>query len=108
MKTLLGILTSLCSAVSLSAALGVGDTYQQVIKEKGQPGGKMEGGGMLILQYPDETVKLRDGRVVSIDASVRRSGGAVAAPAAPAPASRSVDSIPAKEASNERVTWTTD
>jgi thiol-disulfide isomerase/thioredoxin len=65
--------------------IGVGDTLDQVIAEKGKPGGRIEGGGAQILQYPDVTVRLREGRVVSVEPAPKRATAPVAAPVATTP-----------------------
>ncbi len=49
-----------------ASALSVGDTYQQVTAEKGEPRSKMVAGSLQILNYPDLTIKLRDNTVVSL------------------------------------------
>lgn len=54
-----------CACVRLEAT-SVGDTYDQVLKEKGDPRSSMEAGSTRVLSYPDATIKVRDGRVVSI------------------------------------------
>ena len=81
MKWLLCILVSLGSAGSaLSSA--VGDTYDQVIAEKGKPTSHIEAGVMQILKYPDATIKLKDNVVVSIrpPEPVSQASGVPAAP----------------------------
>ncbi len=47
-------------------ATNVGDTYQQVLTEKGNPKSQMEAGAMRMLTYPDSVIKLKDDVVVSI------------------------------------------
>jgi hypothetical protein len=51
-----------------AAAYGsnVGDTYQQVVAEKGTPKSQIEAGTLQILNYTDATVRLRNGIVVSV------------------------------------------
>jgi thiol-disulfide isomerase/thioredoxin len=53
------------SAASAFAA-AVGDSYTQVITEKGKPLGVTEAGPVMILTYPDAIIKLKDAAVVSI------------------------------------------
>jgi hypothetical protein len=57
-----------CALLLSGGALGssIGDSYQKVIADKGQPAGKMEAGDILILRYSDCAIKLKDGVVVSI------------------------------------------
>jgi thiol-disulfide isomerase/thioredoxin len=52
-------------------AVTEGDTYDQVITEKGKPANKLESGARMILTYPDMTIKLEAGKVVSIKGSVK-------------------------------------
>jgi len=53
---------------SVAAALGssVGDTYQQVIAENGNPKSQVAAGAVRILNYSDVTIKIRDNVVVSV------------------------------------------
>ncbi len=78
-----------CLVVSASAALGssVGDTYDQVVKEKGEPKSRIEAGAMRVLTYPDAVIKLKDNVVVSLRtiAAPRKDSVAPAAAAAAAP-----------------------
>lgn len=59
----------LAAAVASGSAAKIGDTYDQVIAEKGQPSGKIEGGGIVLLRYPDATFRLKGGVVVAIRSS---------------------------------------
>lgn len=47
-------------------AVQEGDTYEQVLAEKGPPAGKMEAGVTTLLNYPDASIKIQDGRVVAV------------------------------------------
>ena len=47
-------------------AVEMGNTYEKVVDEMGVPVSKMEVGGASTLNYPDSTIVLRDGAVVSI------------------------------------------
>jgi S1-C subfamily serine protease len=64
---------SLSIAIGVLAATGglmaveIGDTRQSVVAEKGTPAGQMAAGNLEVLRFADLTVKLRDGKVVSID-----------------------------------------
>jgi len=49
-------------------AVEAGQTYEQVVAELGAPPSKMEMGGTLILAYPETSVKLREGKVISVTA----------------------------------------
>lgn len=53
-------------------AVEVGDSYDQVIAEKGQPSGTIKGGAMVVLQYPDATIRVNDGVVVSVKAAAAK------------------------------------
>ena len=59
MKWLFLTLFSLGAAGSALSAV-VGETYDQVIAEKGKPTSFVEAGSMQILSYPDATIKLKD------------------------------------------------
>jgi protein disulfide-isomerase len=52
---------------SAAFAAQVGDTYDQVLAEKGKPAGKMQAGPTLVLRYPDLVIKLKEGRVTAVD-----------------------------------------
>lgn len=92
-------------AVSLRAAVGIDDTYQQVIDEKGRPTGKMQAGDTMILRYSDETIKLKAGRVVSVEPV---KGGVASAPARneARPNARPADAPSAS--AGTKPSWTTD
>ncbi len=109
MKGLLCILASLgCAGTAFSSA--VGDTYDQVIAEKGMPASHIEGGALRILKYPDATIKLRDNIVVSIRPPERASqaGGALPAPRPVPAAMTATATIPEPFDPNARLTWSTD
>lgn len=75
----------LAMAIRGFSAVAVGDSYQQVIAEKGPPAGKMQAGAMQILRYADETIKLKEGRVVAIEPVVDRGPPAPVPKAPPKP-----------------------
>lgn len=77
----LAILGALAVLLPVQAAT-VGDTYAQVVAEKGEPAGKVEAGDVTILRYPDCTIKLKDQVVISVKAARAATS---AAPAAQAP-----------------------
>lgn len=58
----------LCFAatVSLSAEIKIGDSYAQVLQEKGLPVSKIETGNVHLLHYPDRTIKLENGIVTAV------------------------------------------
>jgi thiol-disulfide isomerase/thioredoxin len=97
-------------ALSLRAAIGVDTTYEQVIAEKGPPSGKMQAGENMVLRYADVTIRLRAGRVISIEAAKGASHAAgpsnapeIAPPKPESPAP--VKAEPARTA--EKGAWTT-
>jgi protein disulfide-isomerase len=55
----------LASAGSAYAAT-IGDTYAQVVAEKGPPVGTINAGSVQVLNYPDAVIKVTDGVVVSV------------------------------------------
>jgi hypothetical protein len=70
----------------------VGDTYAQLIAEKGDPKSQIQAGVVRILSYPDATIKLRDDIIVSIKVVAPE---AAAPPAAPAKAPSEAEQITA-------------
>lgn len=59
----------LWAALLLGAPAGAvndGDTYDQVIKQKGKPQSQIAAGTTQVLSYADSIIKLRDGVVVSV------------------------------------------
>lgn len=89
------------------SAVTTGDTYAQVIAEKGQPAGKLEAGGQQVLRYADLTVKLKDGRVTAVEVPAVRATTAAAAVAASAPAAAKSTTAPAKPAFTP-ASWSSD
>jgi hypothetical protein len=75
-----------CLVLPVAAALGssVGDTYDQVLKEKGEPKSQIEAGAVRVLTYPDAVIKLKDNVVVSIRATAAAPRKDSRAPAAAA------------------------
>ena len=67
-------------AAATAWGVGVGDTYPQVLAEKGTPNGSIVAGSLQVLNYPGLTIRLKDGVVVSVKAE------ADAPPVAPPPA----------------------
>jgi hypothetical protein len=66
-------------------ATRVGETYQQVLSERGHPSSEMAGGTIRVLYYPDGSVKLRNDVVVEVkvaantrEAAAASSGGSSA------------------------------
>ena len=91
-------------ALSLRAAIGVDSTYDQVIAEKGPPSGKMQAGDNMVLRYPDATIRLRSGRVVSVEAA-KNAPPAPSQPAAPPAASKT---MAAAKPAPGKAAWRTD
>ena len=102
----------LLSAGTIGSALScaVGDTYDQVIAEKGKPASHLEAGAVQILTYPDATIKLRNGIVVSL-MTPEPSPPAIGVPSIPHPSpAPSVAPITAPKANEplSKLSWTTD
>jgi hypothetical protein len=55
-------------AAATAWGVGVGDTYQQVLAEKGKPRSSIIAGSLSVLNYPGMTIRLKDGVVVSVKA----------------------------------------
>ena len=70
------------AAVCSMSAVELGDTYDQVIAEKGEPPAKLEAGQTLILNYADQRIKLKGGKVVNLDSKLPQAA-IVPEPAAP-------------------------
>jgi hypothetical protein len=75
-------LIALCLAGTAFGS-SVGDSYQKVIDDNGQPRNKLGSGAVMILTYPEFQLKLRNGVVVSVTATPPPSS----APSTPAPPS---------------------
>jgi hypothetical protein len=71
MKTLWGFSLLVIAQMPL-AAVQVGDTYEQVTIEKGLPPGRMGAGGVVILAYPDQTIRLLNNHVIRISGPPRQ------------------------------------
>jgi thiol-disulfide isomerase/thioredoxin len=109
MKWLYLTLFSLGAAGSALSAV-VGETYDQVIAEKGKPTSFVEAGSVQILSYPDATIKLKDNVVVSIKAP-EQSPTTRSAPAAPRPVTAPISvptAAPAPEVPAGNLAWNTD
>jgi len=98
MKTYLFFILSLI--VSTAGAVQIGDTYAQVIAEKGPPTTKLQAGETQILNYPDGRIKLKDGKVVQSNAKLPETLAA----AEPAPSAQPSSTGPTLPAG----VWTTD
>jgi len=71
------------ASAAVAFALEVGDSYDKVIAEKGQPRSQIDAGSVKVLNYADMTVKVRDGLVVSIKAAAAAPAQAAAPTRAP-------------------------
>ena len=67
-------------------AVQIGDTFDQVVAEKGNPDNKLQAGSTTILTYAGDTIKIKQGHVISMKAAghVEITGANVAAPVATA------------------------
>ena len=97
----------LCLAVtvSLPAELKIGDSYAQVLKEKGLPVSKIETGNVHLLNYPDRTIKLENGIVVALQAPTPSTPAIRPNPARTSTAKKQAASGPNAA---ENLTWQTD
>jgi protein disulfide-isomerase len=101
MKPRLGVVLLFALALSLHASVGIGDSYQQVIDQKGPPSGKMQAGETIVLRYQDATIKLKAGRVVAIEPGKNQvTGGTTPVDVRTAPATLA--------APKAKLSWTTD
>jgi thiol-disulfide isomerase/thioredoxin len=89
-----------------ASALGVtvGETYDQLVAEKGAPIGSMGAGSVRILNYPDAVIKVEGGIVVS----VRSPGKAQAVVSRTAAVPASFRPAPAPASGNGPAVWETD
>ncbi|MEO6004326.1 MAG: hypothetical protein ABIZ04_19455 [Opitutus sp.] len=89
--------------VASASAVQIGDTYEQVIAEKGTPKSQASAGGKRILNYPDGSVHVQNNAVVLIKLSSKapaRSDPAPSKPeekAAPETQKAPADPLPATE-----------
>lgn len=98
MKTSSRLLLLLLSLASGTAfATNVGDTYDQVIAEKGKPKSQIDAGSRRLLQYPDAAIELRDNLVTNIK-PIASAPPAASPPATPAPAKAPPAAAPAATA----------
>jgi hypothetical protein len=56
-------------AATSAFAVTAGDTYDQVVAEKGVPLGILNAGSVRVLSYPDSVIKIKDGAVISVRAT---------------------------------------
>ena len=63
-KTLVVLLSF--TAIPMALAVGVGDTYQQVVAEKGPPSSKIEAGAVVLLNYPGQSIRMEQGKVAAV------------------------------------------
>lgn len=78
---------------TISLAANVGDTYKSVIAEKGAPKSEIDAGSLRMLGYPDMTIKLRDGIVISIKPISKSEQAAPAATNATGPRPPQMDTV---------------
>ncbi|HRE81151.1 MAG TPA: hypothetical protein PLN52_08895 [Opitutaceae bacterium] len=60
------VLASLFLIPALGWGAEVGQTYQQLIAERGEPASRMDAGDTQLLRYPDATIKLKSGVITAI------------------------------------------
>ncbi len=87
------------AAPAATAAVQVGDSYDDVVAKLGPPANEMNAGAVRILLYPTTKVKLRDGLVAEIsDVAGGGPNAGPAAVAAPAAAPAEAEAMPAGQA----------
>jgi protein disulfide-isomerase len=93
------------AALVASAAVKVGDSYDAVIAAKGKPLGKMELGQTVLLQYADQTIKLKGGKVIALEVA---KVSVVPAPAPGRTVSMASTAVPVSAPRAKESTWITD
>jgi hypothetical protein len=83
----------LLTLATTAAASSVGDSYDKVIAEKGNPTGQIQAGAVRILNYPDATIKLRDNVVISVKSVSAAAPEPTRAPVGPGQAPSVADEI---------------
>jgi protein disulfide-isomerase len=106
MKTFLFIPLFVAS-LAPAFAVGLGDSYDQVVAEKGQPAGKLEVGEVMILTYPGQSVRLERGKVAVVK-TVGAAAKAAPAPKPVAPPAAVAKKAPETPAPAAEAAWTTD
>ena len=105
MKKYLGLCALSLALVVPVMEVKIGDSYEQVIFEKGKPAGTMQVGPTLILRYADQTVKLKESRVIAVEAPAR--AASVVHAIVPLPAAPKPQTVKAVESGNSPI-WGTD
>ena len=82
MKHLRVLALTLLSFLPLHA-VQEGASLDEVVAEKGDPSSRMQMGDTLILNYPDATIKLREGKVISVRAAAAETGARTVTTTAP-------------------------
>jgi len=78
------LIVVLAGSVLSAFSVEIGDTYEKVITEKGQPAAKLEAGQTMVLNYADQRIKLKAGKVVEVNAKLPEAAVAPEEPPAPA------------------------
>ncbi len=104
---ILRLLTMLIAGTLPLLAVHKGDTYEQVIAEKGAPVSKLQAGENLILSYPDQRIKLKANVVVDVKSKLPAPAVTQAAPEV-TPAAPSVAQAAPEAAAEATAVWTTD
>jgi hypothetical protein len=60
------LIVLVCLAAVTALGSKVGDSYEQVLADNGNPKSQIDGGSIKILNYPPQSIKVKDGVVVSI------------------------------------------
>ena len=99
------LLCILLTVVTTAIGAEVGESYELVLQNQGQPTGKMQTGKVLLLNYPGEVVRIEQGKVVSVKAvsiPTRAVAAAAVKPNAAVPTTAQATEAPAE------LVWLTD
>ncbi|HEY9154599.1 MAG TPA: thioredoxin family protein [Opitutaceae bacterium] len=101
---------ALAAAIALSPlrALNRGDSLQAVLLEKGKPLSRAEAGAMVILNYSDCSVQLRDDQVVAINTKSQAQGPLTHSVIPPTPVQLVVAQQTNSESDEDVGEWSTD
>ena len=105
MKKIFVVLLSL-TAIPMALAVGVGDTYEQVVAQKGPPSSKIEAGAVVLLNYPGQSIRMEHGKVAVV--KTLSSTPTRSAPMATEPLPVVVPKKTPKASLPTEVTWSTD
>lgn len=102
---------SLLALLALNSAFAarVGDTYAQVLAEKGKPSSEVTGDEVRILNYPDASIRVKDDVVIAIKTREEARGIAIHVVPRPAvPAALHKTEVAATDADAGGLAWTSE